>query len=280
MRQNLKWLLSVCVGLISCLVRPDTVEAQVISPAREEQVKIALKDNYCLTLRFNQYPRYAFNLWLPELAIFDNDNDRSSVAEPVDGVWLAKRQGNLQVKGRLKALNKQMDFRCTLIPQSTSSILLELEVENTGPSDWSDYTHLAICLAPAENNPAFSDSSGDRSYIFAQDSGLLPITRTGEVGPFNHYPVGERNDPQDSIQRSNLDNGYVARESNNGKLTISFMWNGSARVDVNPGGLDCIHSHPATGPLKPGESRTQKGYILLSETSPEDHYKSLQELLK
>jgi hypothetical protein len=205
--------------------------------------------------------------------------DRSTVAEPKDGVWLAKRHGNLQVRGQFKAENKRMDFKCNLIPQSASSLMLELEVENTGQSDWTDYAQLAVCLAPAENNTVFSDSIGDRSYVYLKDSGILPITQAGDVGAFNHYAVGELDDPQDSIQRSNVDNGFVARENTNGKLAISFMWDCSARVDVNPGGLDCIHSHPATGPLKAGESKTLKGYIMLREGSPEDHYVLLLELI-
>jgi hypothetical protein len=253
--------------------------AQVLSPPQEERVRIALKDDYCLTLRFDQYPKYAFYLWLPELAIFNDDQDRSSTAEPVEGVWLAKRQGNLQVKGRLRSADKQMDFRCSLHPQSASTILLELKVENTGLSDWTDYAQLAVCLAPAGNNRAFSDSSGDRSYIINEDSGILPITQAGKVGAFNHYPVGERFDPKDSIQRTNVENGFVARESIDGKSTISFMWEHAARVDVNPGGLDCIHSHPAVGPLIPGESKTLKGYIMLEKGSPEDHHISMKKLI-
>ena len=280
MRQIPKVLIPLIMGFFILPVLTDSAFAQVISPAQEERVKIALKDDYCLTLRFDQYPRYAFHLWLPELAIFDDDQDRSTTAEPVDGVWLAKRHGNLQVKGRLKTADKQIDFKCSLDPQTASTILLEMEVENTGVSDWTDYAQLAICLAPAENNRAFSDSSGDRSYIRQKDTGIVPITHAGNVGAFNHYPVGQRNDPKDSIQGTNVDNGFVARQSSNEKLTVSFMWENSARVDVNPGGLDCIHSHPAVGPLNAGESKTLKGYIMLGEGSPEDQYNSMQEGFK
>jgi hypothetical protein len=100
--------------------------AQVTSAPQEELVKIALKDKYGLTLRFNAFPGYAFNLWLPELAIFDSDMDRSENAHPIDGVWLARRYGNLQVTGQLTTEIKSMDFKCTLNPLSASAIMLEL----------------------------------------------------------------------------------------------------------------------------------------------------------
>lgn len=31
--------------------------------------KNSTENNFCLTLRFNEYPRNAFNLWLPELEV-------------------------------------------------------------------------------------------------------------------------------------------------------------------------------------------------------------------
>ena len=58
------------------------------------------------------------------------------------------------------------------------------------------------------------------------------------------------------------------------------MWEESARVDVNPGGLDCIHSHPSIGPLKAGDSRSLKGYIMMEEGTAEDHYSSMKDLIE
>ncbi len=272
--------LSVCLACLLYMAIPGSSHAQVISPSQEELVKIALKDKYCLTLRFNEYPGYAFNLWLPELAIFDSDLDRSQSAEPIDGVWLAKRYGNLRVTGRLRTENKSMDFKCTLNPLSTSAIMLELEVLNSGRLDWTDYAQLAVCLAPVESNAAFSDTSGERSYIISQNAGMHSITEAGVVGDYNHYAVGDRNDNTDPIQRAQLKDGFVARESHDGKITISFMWEKSARVDVNPGGLDCIHSHPAVGPLKAGDSKSLKGYIMIREGTAGDHYTLMKDLIE
>ena len=275
-----KLALSACLACLIYLAIPGSSFAQVISPSQEELVKIALKDQYCLTLRFNEYPGYAFNLWLPELAIFDSDMDRSQTAEPIEGVWLAKRYGNLRVTGRLRSENKSMDFKCTLNPLSTSAIMLELEVLNSGRLDWTDYAQLAVCLAPAESNAAFSDTSGERSYIISQKAGIQSITEAGDVGDFNHYAVSDRTDLADSIQRAPVKDGFVARESYDGKITISFMWEKAARVDVNPGGLDCIHSHPAVGPTKAGESKSLKGFIMIREGTARDHYALMKDLIE
>lgn len=275
-----KLVLSICLASLLFLSIPGSSEAQVRSASHEELVKIALKDKYCLTLRFNEYPGYAFNLWFPELAIFDSDLDRSQAADPIDGVWLAKRHGNLQVKGRLMAGNKSMDFKCTLHPLSTSIIMLDLEVLNSGKVDWTDYAQLAVCLAPAGDNVIFSDTTGERSYINGQDAGISSITNAGVVDDYNHYAVGDRIDNSDSIQRARINDGFVARESTDGKISISFMWEEAARVDVNPGGLDCIHSHPAVGPLKAGDSKSLNGYILIGDGTAFDHYISMKDLVE
>lgn len=268
----LAWLLSAAVPVIS--------DAQANTASRIDLVKIALKDNFSLTLRFSAYPRFSFDLWLPELAIFDSDLDRSQPAQPIDGVWLAKREGNLQVKGRLTDGNKAMDFKCTLKPLSMDAIMLELEVLNSGQVDWTGYAQLAVCLAPSEGNAAFSDSTGGRSYINPRHAGVQSISEAGVVGDFNHYAVGDRNDPADSIQRARAEDGFVARESSDGKISISFIWDDAARVDVNPGGLDCIHSHPALGPLKAGESKSRKGYIMIREGTAGEHYTAMKELIE
>jgi hypothetical protein len=270
---------SVCLTCMLCLLIAGSADAQDQSASRRELVKIAVKDKYCLTLRFNDYPSYAFNLWLPELAIFDSDLDRSQAAEPINGVWLSKRQGNLQVAGRLTTENNRMDFKCRLDPLSASAIMLELEVLNAGLGDWTDYTQLAVCLAPAESNAAFSDTSGERSFIIGQDGSIHSINEAGVVGDFNHYAVGDRNDSRDSIQRARVKDGFVARVRTDGKITLSFMWEESARVDVNPGGLDCIHSDPAVGPLKAGETKSLKGFIMLREGTPGDHYTLMKDLI-
>ena len=272
--------LPVCLACLFSLAMPALSNAQVNTASRTDLVKIALKDDFCLTLRFAAYPRLAFDLWLPELAIFDSDLDRSQEAQPIDGVWLAKRQGNLQVKGRLTAGNKAMDFTCLLKPLSEEAIMLELKVTNSGQADWTQYAQLAVCLASSEGNASFSDLSGNRSFIRSQHTGVHCITEIGDVGAFIHYAVGRVGDPADTLQRAQVRDGFVARESTDRKTCISFMWEDAARVDVNPRGLDCIHSHPAVGPLKAGDSKSLHGFIMIGEGTPGDQYAAMKALFQ
>ena len=58
------------------------------------------------------------------------------------------------------------------------------------------------------------------------------------------------------------------------------MWEKAARVDVNPGGLDCIHSHPAVGPLKAGDTKSLKGFIMIREGTARDHYTEMKDLIE
>jgi hypothetical protein len=269
-----------CLSCLLFLAMPVLCSAQASPASRTDLVKIALKDDYSLMLRFRAYPRYAFDLWLPELAIFDSDLDRSQEAQPIEGVWLGKWQGNLQVEGRLTTGNKGMDFLCTLKPLSGDALMLDLEVLNSGHADWNDYAQLAVCLAPSEGNHAFSDKTGDRSYVSSQHAGIQRITKAGVVGDFNHYAVEGHSDPADSIQRARVKDGFVARQSADGRLTLSFMWDDAARVDVNPGGLDCIHSDPAAGPLKAGETKILHGYIMIGKGTVEDRYTAMKNLIK
>jgi hypothetical protein len=274
------WSLYASIACLFFIALPVVSSAQAGPASRKDLVSIALKDNYSLTLRFNAYPRFAFDMWLPELAIFDSDLDRSQVAQPIEGVWLGKWQGNLQVEGRLTTGNKGMDFMCTLKPLTGDAIMLDLEVSNSGQVDWNDYAQLAVCLAPSEGNHAFSDKTGERSYVSSPHAGIQRITKAGVVGDFNHYAVEGHSDPGDTIQRAQVKDGFVARQSADGQLTLSFMWDEAARVDVNPGGLDCIHSDPAAGPLKAGETKILHGFIMIGEGTVKDRYTAMQNLIK
>jgi hypothetical protein len=112
------------------------------------------------------------------------------------------------------------------------------------------------------------------------DAGIQSLTEAGVVGEYNHYAVGDHNDQADSLQRARVRDGFVTRESSGGKIYLSFMWDEAARVDVNPGGLDCIHSHAAAGPLKAGGSKSLKGFIMIREGTPGDQYDAMKDLIE
>ena len=142
----------------------------------------------------------------------------------------------------------------------------------------SHYAHLAVCLSPRQDS-CFSDKSGERTYVVNKNGKITSISELDTVGKFNHYPVAHVNDATDGVQRKTVLNGFVARTNKSEKSTISFMWDKAARIDVNPGGLDCIHSHPAIGPLKPGETTVCKGRLLIKDLSPEKSLNMMQKAL-
>jgi len=236
-----------------------------------ELMSIKPAEAYNLVLSSPKYPDATFSFWLPELVIFDNDKDRAECKIHKD--WYTQKGQSIIVEGETKG-EQRVSFKCKLTPKSKDEILLTLNVRNTGDIPLSDYAHLAICLSPQQG--VFWDSLGSRTYVNSKDGRLISILQNGDVKDFNHYPVGDRTDNADTEQRDPVSDGYVARTSPDGKLILSFCWDESARIDVNPGGLKCIHSHPAIGPLNPGERLTRKGLIMIKKSNVTDNYKLMQ----
>ncbi len=225
-------------------------------------------DPFVFTIVSQKYPDTKIELWLPEVIIFDKDSHRGE-PESLSQEWTEIVDENrIRITGRAEYKKQIINFEFSLLPIETDEIKLTVLVENVGIIDISNYAHLAICLSPRQDS-CYSDKSGDRTYVVNNKEKIISISEMDKVGKFNHYPVGNLNDTTDSIQRSNVFNGFVARTNKSKKTTISFMWDKTARIDVNPGGLDCIHSHPAIGPLKPGETKVCKGRILIKDLNPE-----------
>lgn len=238
---------------------------------RSELMKITPSDAYNLQLSSPKYPDATFSLWLPEIIIFDHDLDRAECVEMEN--WYEYSDNSIIVTGETEG-KQSVSFECKLTPMAEDEILMTLDIKNTGKESWSQYAQLAICLSPDQE--VLHDSLGTRTFIHTRKGSLTTISEIGNAGDFNHYPVGIRTDPVDPDERNQVVDGYVARTSQDGKLTISICWDESSRVDVNPGGLKCIHSHPAIGPLAPGESLTRLGIILIGESSVQDNYELMK----
>ncbi len=234
------------------------------------------EDPFKLIIQFGPSDSNEFTLWFPELAIFDQDSVRSNYLEYPGKEWYLAVGGSIFVFGVIGSGDYALEFNYALKPAANGKIEIMLEVKNTGKKILPAYSQLAICLSPESDT--FSDKSGNNTCIVVNES-LLAISTAGNVDNFNHYPVGRLTDIRDLQERVSVSNGYVSRESKNGKLSCSMMWDKSARVDVNPGGLDCIHSHPSIGPLKPGSMIVRYGLIFLDETSIHDHYENVLEFI-
>jgi len=227
-------------------------------------------DPYLFNIEFQRDSLYKFRLWFPELAIFNCDSSRAITEEIAPGEWAEKTENGYYVTGKIYENGRAIDFKYNISVFSNEAVKLELQVKNTGRFPWSEYAQLAVCLAPACKT--FSDTIGNRTFIQTELNLLNSIKKAGKVDDFNHYPVKHRNDTNDPDQRFQVASGYVSRANADLNYSISFIWDESARVDVNPGGLDCIHSHPAIGPLKPGETITRTGFIVLTNTDAEQNF--------
>ncbi|HKJ69056.1 MAG TPA: hypothetical protein VKA68_13940 [bacterium] len=223
---------------------------------------------FAFTLSSPTHPGMNFRLWLPELAIFNSDSQRGE-PELMDTEWVGQENGNVRVSGIAGDKVHTVRFEFLLSPTDKTTLALTLTVENTGDSAFNDYANLAVCLSPMDSS--FGDQTGFRTFAVNKEGQLRPVRELAEYESFNHYPVDDRADVNDPEERCQLANGFVARTNMEGSNTIAFKWDKSARVDVNPGGLDCIHSHPAIGPLNPGESITRHGYIVMGSSSPGEY---------
>jgi len=233
---------------------------------------------YIFRIEFHQDSLVQFQLWFPELAIFDCDSSRAFTKEVTGQEWVTKTQTGFSVVGKIDKNNMKIKFKYKIIIFSDETVKLELEVKNAGKLPWSNYAQLAVCLSPFSKT--FSDTIGNKTLIHVSPNLIKPLTETGEVKKFNHYPVMPRNDAADPEQRIQVVSGFVSRFSHDRKSMISFFWDETARVDVNPGGVDCIHSHPAIGPLNPGEIINRTGFIVLTQGNAQESYKIVQNLLE
>ena len=282
---NILILAILVFGLVDCK-NPKTTQNEKEPELKEEKqgeamnsVPITIKpiEPYIFHIQFNNDTQQQFHLWFPEVVIFNYDTSRAAIEGSERKEWLEKIPNGYLVSGIIGNNDMRVSFKYKIKAVDEKEIAIELEVKNTGKLPWSDYAQLASCLAP--DNLAFSDQVGDRTYINTKDNLLHSLNEIGVINDFNHYPVKPRNDLSDTEQRIRIASGFVSRLSADEKINISFYWDEAARVDVNPGGLDCIHSHPAIGPLKPGEQIVRKGTILLKNGTAQESYHELHSRL-
>jgi hypothetical protein len=269
-------LVFIVTGLTQCTNPKGEEKKSVRKEKKSEegsnrsQIMILPEDPFVFRIQFQQDTFYTFRLWFPELVIFDCDSSRAFIENVNKRDWIEKIQEGYLVTGKTSKNEMKIEFTYKITTFSLKAIKLDLEVKNTGRVPWSDYAQLAVCLAPACKN--FSDTIGDRTFIHIAQNRFKSLVEAGIVHNFNHYPVSPRNDHFDPDQRIQVESGFVSRKSIDKVRVISFLWDKSARVDVNPGGLDCIHSHPAIGPLAPGEIIKRTGFIVLANSNTKQSF--------
>ncbi|MFC2124418.1 hypothetical protein ACFLU5_06370 [Bacteroidota bacterium] len=234
-----------------------------------------LEDPYNIMIWFGSDENHKFKLWFPELAIFDSDSVRSNYLHTSGKEWYLEVGVSVIISGTIGSDDYTVDFNYVLRSVS-NRIEIMLEIKNTGNKTLPSYSQLAVCLSPGAET--FSDKSGTGTYVVLNES-LQTIRDIGTIDDFNHYPVNDQTDHNDIQERAVVSSGYVGRISKNKDFNCSIIWDKSARVDVNPGGLDCIHSHPSIGPLLPGHTITRYGIIFFEKSPIDDSYSSALEFI-
>ena len=216
------------------------------------------------SIQFDKGERSKFNLWLPELIIFNCDSSRSIRDFPIDTIWYRNKTNGYSVGGISENDICRVKYRYQLRILRENLVSIIIRAINIGDQELTDYAQMAVCLSPVSKE--FSDKEGSRTYVIKNEK-LVSIKNIDVVNDYNHYPVKGHFDKSDPDQRVAVTDNYVCRKSVKGDFWCSITWDESVRIDVNPGGLDCFHSHPAIGPLKKGESLYRYGIILFSKST-------------
>ena len=228
-------------------------------------------------LQFADGNQSKFNLWLPELIIFNCDSLRSIHDFPVDTVWFKNKILGYSVIGISDngKYSVKYNYDIRILQENVISVIVR--IFNIGEEELTDYAQIAVCVSPISEE--FSDKQGSRTYIIKNNK-LVSIKDLDIVNTYNHYPVKDHSDSFDPDQRTAVSDNFVCRQNVTRNFYCSITWDKSVRIDVNPGGLDCFHSHPSIGPLKPGDSLCRYGIIYFSKSSGMDAYEQSNSFLE
>jgi hypothetical protein len=222
---------------------------------------------------WDRWPTNRFALWIPEVWIFANDDDRLWIEEPAgwrgDGGalacdWIDGRQGDCAIQWRIA------------LEAGTERVGMTLRVRNTGREPLPALTHMNSCLNFI-GAPDFMDSTGDFSLFRAGGEwrAMRSLRRAQSLGlGHDAYHILARgfDDPGDAalIQATRAESGLFVREGRTGRAFVGVAWEAPVRLDVNYNALQCIHSTPGAGGLAPGGELERRGAIYFHEGDRED----------
>jgi predicted GH43/DUF377 family glycosyl hydrolase len=133
------------------------------------------------------------------------------------------------------------------------------------------------CLG--QPSPHFQDEKLERTFIIT-DQGITPLKDTdrGTGDPCRtHFHIEDKPGRKyygppfwGEASRTRATSGAIMRTSADGRFTIGTTWENVCEVFHNEDSHHCIHSLGCIDELKPGETKSLAGKIVLVEGGPED----------
>ena len=217
------------------------------------------------------------NCWvyqLPEYVVPTRDRGRIQPNEPK----IAGRSGSTTLSG--KALSPYpAEYSFILRPTTDDAVNIAATLRNTGTERWNAAARCVLCLRFIRA-PDFFDADMSRTFIHTAGEFMAAKDTRSRKRHWSHMLRSEhwallaQEDRAPYCQNSErADCSLIVRSSRDGRRHVGLAWDDTLDVSYNlDEELNCIHSEPRFGELKPGESRTVKGTIYFFAGTREELY--------
>lgn len=238
--------------------------------------QLAAEENKVLIISYPRWPGHTWHYRLPEYVVPTGDRGIFST-NPAK-----KRPGDSIVFSGTASSPRKADYRIVATPDR-NSILLEAQLTNTGGETWDPVAHNVLCLQNSYA-PDFIDHKGGQTYIMV-DGEFLAVNKTNRNDPIRAHLLDPENlqwiDRWLRMQyywySEAVSSSLIVRTSRDDRRHIAVAWEDASNVAYNLNeNLNCIHSEPRFGALKPGETRTIRGKIYFFEGTRDELYQQFE----
>ncbi|MAE66784.1 MAG: hypothetical protein CMJ18_21150 [Phycisphaeraceae bacterium] len=209
------------------------------------------------------------SLWLPETVLRGKtDHDTYSPKETIrwrdDGSELSYRaivdDGQMLIAGHVASIDQGWK--------------LALTIGNHSERRWDNVIG-AVCLL-LSSAPEFADPTRERTYFRSSSrfcrlsdadvDGGSPPYRMSLVKGARQLERTQRHRDKWGFTREDCDDGIIAVSGKNSGRILTVSWDRVNHLQANAAtAFCCIHANPDFGDLRPGDERTCRGVVMLTE---------------
>jgi hypothetical protein len=205
------------------------------------------------------------NVWvyrLPEYIVLFSDDGEVRV----NGVDRNDNDGSIKLTG-VRPFPHAAKYTFILRP-SEDVVDIEATIENTADREWNAGAFCVLCMQ-FNLAPDFVDTNMTRT-TFRSGGKFLAIRETGNSDRHAGHLVQSKDlsmFSNDVVSRyfqngEPADCSLIVRSSEDDRRHVALAWENGLSVSYNLNqSLNCTHSNPGLGALKPGESKTLRGRI-------------------